>query len=150
MKTMKLIDILVKVANKEEVPIFEYEGHRYKYNKEYKYFDDLDNDEFCKPEVFLVQLDDEIKIIEDTPKEDNKLPKKLGVINYCEDQATLLIHHKVDEIIDYLKAKKGKKIKKLEVYDDSINWCCNGRTITDTEKDIIDKLTEIIDKINGE
>lgn len=46
--------------------------------------------------------------------------------------------------------KENKKIEKLKVYDNGIEWCCNGRAINDTEKDIIDKLTEIIDKINGE
>lgn len=45
--------------------------------------------------------------------------------------------------------KEDKKIEKLKIYDDMINWCCNGRAINDTEKDIIDKLNKIIDRLNG-
>ncbi len=44
---------------------------------------------------------DEVEILE----EEKKIPEKLGLINYTEDQATSLIHNKVDEIIDYLKSK---------------------------------------------
>lgn len=46
--------------------------------------------------------------------------------------------------------EEEKKIpEKLEIYDDMINWCCNGRAITDTEKDIIDKINEIIDYLKS-
>jgi hypothetical protein len=41
-------------------------------------------------------------------EEEKKIPEKLGLINYSEDQATSLIHHKVDEIIDYLDYLKSK------------------------------------------
>lgn len=44
--------------------------------------------------------------------------------------------------------EEPKKIHQLEYYDNAISWCINGREITDNEKDIIDKLNEIIDYIN--
>ena len=57
--------------------------------------------------VSLYCLNDEVEILDDEDEEKG-LPKKLALINYSEDQATLLIHHKVDEIIDYLeKQRKG-------------------------------------------
>ena len=40
--------------------------------------------------------------------EEKKIPEKIGLINYYEDPASSLIHHKVDEIIDYLKSKGDK------------------------------------------
>lgn len=35
--------------------------------------------------------------------------------------------------------------EKFEIYDNSIEWCCNGRSITDNEKDIMNKINEILD-----
>ena len=49
-------------------------------------------------------LNDEVEILE----EEKKIPEKIGVINYIEDQATALVHRKVDEIIDYLNYLKSK------------------------------------------
>lgn len=49
---------------------------------------------------------------------------------------------------EYEKLKDSGKPKipeKFEIYDNSIEWCCNGRSITDNEKDIMDKINEIID-----
>ena len=62
--------------------------------------------------------------------------------------STGLIDREVEIIED--TSKENKKIEKLKVYDNAIEWCCNGRAINDTEKDIIDKINEIIDKVNGE
>ena len=97
---MKIIDLLNKIANGEEVPKklkikkWEYNGENE--NLKYELFDRLFEEDF--------ELNDEIEIIE----EEKKIPEKLGLINYCEDQATSLIHHKVDEIIDYLDYLKSK------------------------------------------
>ncbi len=118
---MKVIDLLNKIANDEEVPIFKYEKHRYKYNKENKYFEDLDNDEYCKPDVFLVELNDEIEIIDDAPKEDNKIEK----------------------IKDY-------RIFKTMGLDCEYHERKEPKNYSLEEKEIVDKINEIIDKINGE
>lgn len=116
MKTIRIIDLLVKIANGEEVPkkikwhdsvwIRDYENAFYYYEEgtDNLFMDDIGS---------TVCLNKEVEIIEDTPKED-------------------------------------KKIAKLKIYDDMINWCCNGKAINDIEKDIIDKMNEIIDKINGD
>lgn len=50
------------------------------------------------------------------------------------------------ELLERIEQEEEKKIpEKFNIYDDSINWCCNGRAITDTEKDIMDKINEILD-----
>ena len=120
---MKVIDLLNKIANGEEVPEkikyittnYIYDSDNQIYYKEN--YQDIGNYSDLLMELSshkgIVALNDEVEIIEDTPKED-------------------------------------KKIDKLEIYDDMINWCCNGRVINDTEKDIIDKLNEIIERLNGE
>ena len=48
------------------------------------------------------------------------------------------------EIIEE-EPQEHKIPEKFEIYDNSIEWCCNGRSITDNEKDIMDKINEIID-----
>ena len=107
---MKIIDILNKIANGEEVPkkiivnkiIFEYQGDDYLYKdedkKEYWLFSNGYTDKF---EWLDSALNTEIEIIE----EEKKIPEKLGFIVFNEDHATALIHNKVDEIIDYLQSK---------------------------------------------
>ena len=140
---MKKIDLLKTPINKLP-PKIKVEDRTYTLyvdeDTNYHYY----QDNACKYFMFkiscLEELNEEVEIIEDTPKEDTmecryKYMEK--VRNYKPKPS-------------YLQPKEDKKIKKLEVYDDSIEWCCNGKAITDTEKDIIDKLDEIIDKINGE
>ena len=115
MKTIKIIDLIVDIANRKEVPkkikyrnyVYIYEEYEERYYiggnpDNYSLFSEIS---YLSLTSLISFLNDEIEIIEDTPKEDKKIPEKLGLINYCEDQATLLIHHKVDEIIDYLKSK---------------------------------------------
>ncbi len=108
---MRIIDLLNKIANGEEVPKkIKYRNKIFMYGKESQCYIDVGCNKYND---LLMELSNhkgtdfnyEVEIIEDTPKEDKKIPEKLGLINYCEDQATLLIHHKVDEIIDYLKSK---------------------------------------------
>lgn len=44
---------------------------------------------------------------------------------------------------------KPKEIEKIKYYDDSINWVIDGvGQLSDLDKLIIDKLTELIDKVN--
>ena len=105
---MKVIDLYIKIANGEEIPKkIKFLDKQYTFEEEYKkyYRHGVVSESFEDDWYISKILNDEVEIIEDTPKEDKKIPEKLGLINYCEDQATLLIHHKVDEIIDYLKSK---------------------------------------------
>ena len=117
---MKVIDLLNKIANGEEVPIFKYEGHRCKYSEATEMFDDLDNDERCKSEIYFSELNDEVEILE----EEKKIPEKLGYFDLTKDKNEkdengndLELHYtgvadtfddvyeKINEIIDYLKSK---------------------------------------------
>ena len=55
------------------------------------------------------RLDSIVEILdEDFKLKENKIPEKLGAINYIEDKATALIHRQVDEIIDYLNYLENK------------------------------------------
>lgn len=71
----------------------EVKGYRISYDGTYYYL-----------EISDYNLNDEVEILE----EEKKIPEKLGLIKYSEDPATSLIHHKVDEIIDYLDYLKSK------------------------------------------
>ena len=125
---MKIIDLLNKIANGEEVPkkikinkiIFEYQGDDYLYKdedkKEYWLFSAGYTDKF---EWLDSALNTEVEIIE----EEKKIPEKL---DYCEEntfmeqkEATYLspkerrlldsnfkeLGNKINSIIDYLKSK---------------------------------------------
>jgi len=109
---MKVIDLLNKIANGEEIKEFKYYGHIFEYDIDSRLWKNEDGAIFSTYCYVEDCLNDEVEIIE----EENKIPEK------------------------------------LVIYDDSINWCYNGRAITDTEKDIIDKINKIIDclKSKGE
>ena len=98
---MKIIDLLNKIANGEEVPKKIYYGAQYWINKYPNDYEGLGYGGCLLNNICLNNLNDEVEIIE----EDKEIPEKIGVINYVEDHATVLIHHKVDEIIDYLQNK---------------------------------------------
>ena len=73
---MKVIDLLNKIANGEEVPKkIKYEGIEYTHIDNYCYADK--NGRLLSYEIYAEQhrLNDEIEIIEDTPKENKKLEK---------------------------------------------------------------------------
>jgi hypothetical protein len=58
------------------------------------------------------------------------------VQDYLNEEVEIIEEHKIPE--------------KFEIYDNSIEWCCNGRAITDNEKDIMDKINEILDYLEEE
>ena len=101
---MKIIDYLVKLANKEADNIT---------IRTNDYFDEFFGN--CRYDYIEDGLNSEVEIIEEKKKISEKL----------------------------------KTIEKFDIYDDSMNWCCNDRAITDTEKDIIDKINEIIDYLKS-
>lgn len=122
MKEMKVIDLLVKIANWEEVPkkikygchIYELVERGYDLNVykdcEGRYFED---------DWFLSNiLNDKIEIIEDTPKEDKKIEK---------------LKH---------KQKCIKDPNNLSGFDVPVYYYDN--------EELGDKINEIIDKVNGE
>ena len=115
---MKIIDLLVKIANGEEVPK-KFKFKNSSYNKEF-YFDgdiykykDYDGEYAMTDDISIeIALNDEIEIIEE-----KKIPKKLKSLNKVGSVPDLveftdkqqlnnhLLKNKINEIIDYLKSK---------------------------------------------
>lgn len=124
MKTIKIIDLLVKIAKHEKLPnAFKYDGNIYYLQKDENYDVCYRCDEsgiFENCFVFEI-LNDEIEIIEDTSKEDKKIEKPiLDTDNDVNGSYDIVIINNV----------------KYE--------------ISKTERYILGKIGEIIDKINGE
>ena len=98
---MKVIDLLNKIANGEEVPErIKYYDINYKYDL-YDYFNE-DKDDDNEPLSYWIDfsnkhLNSEVEIIEDTPKEDKKI-EKLKYIGETVKEDTIL--RKINEIID--------------------------------------------------
>ena len=118
---MKVIELLNKIANGEEVPkkikwedtIFVYSEYDKDY-LEYPFSDEEYQGLFCMKDSILTQfLDDEVEILE----EEKKIPEKLIKLNNVSNSSDLialsqmqwennkLIENKINEIIDYLKSK---------------------------------------------
>ena len=127
---MKVIDLLNKIAKGEEVPkMFKYNNKIWRLASNRTYFIGSDygydfwvehgNDKF---EDEIIRLNDEIEIIEDTPKEDKKIEKldrgetihknagDWGAIYRTKEWTDneLEILDKMDEIIDELEKLKSK------------------------------------------
>jgi len=103
MKTIKIIELLNKIANGEDVP------QEIKYEEEIYYYDESITDYRCGEIGYYLFdkgfeddtrtfLKDEIEIIED----DKKI-EKIGKGHYIEDEEVL---EKIDEIIDYINKEK--------------------------------------------
>ena len=105
MKTIKIIDLINKINNNEELPKkIKYNGFEWEYNL-------IENNYIRAYEIVayrltlgLNELNDEVEIIEE-----KKIPEKLGKIEdndgYIDQYDVIKIGKKVDEIIDYLKSK---------------------------------------------
>ena len=121
---IKIIDLLVKIANREEVPKkIKWENIIYAYSEydkdylEYPFSDEEYKGLFDMRDNILTQfLNDEVEIIED-PK---KIPEKLKIEDdgntitlYGEkenewtilDNVDVIVCNKINSIIDYLKSK---------------------------------------------
>ena len=110
---MKVIDLLNKIANDEEVPkkiringyIFEYQGDDYLYidknndNHEYWLFSDGYTDKFQWLDSFLKT---EIEIIEDNKIERIDINKMLQTKKWKRDKKTW---ETLNQVIDYLNSK---------------------------------------------
>ena len=111
METMKVIDLLNKIANDEEVPNhIRYEGIDLYYNKKNNCYDLIMSN--VREEFYTFSysdLNNEIEIIKDTPKEDKKI-EKLDVVlcDYLVDnikENILAIQNKINEIIDKINGE---------------------------------------------
>jgi len=124
---MKVIDLLNKIANGEKVPEKIKWGKHYLtwFVYEHKALDELGN-----PNIFECAgggisrnlLNDEIEIIEDTPKEDKKILEKLQT--YEDDNKEIYF----DDCYRY-----------TPIHKDSLSY---------NEEVIVDKINEIIEVIN--
>ena len=103
---MKIIELLNKIANGEIETFYKFQYRNKIVTMGYL----LDN------YLFLEILNDEIESIEDTPKEENKIPEKLTDILRVDDLIppvdenmykiwiqTIKNQNKINEILDYLK-----------------------------------------------
>lgn len=117
MNKVRVIDLFNKIANGEEVPkeiiynngvyvyddkddVMDYylneDSYLNSYNNDYYLFEnELNHTGLCQC------LNEEVEIIEDTPKEDKKI-KKLAVNLYCDEDKTFKreVNDKINEIID--------------------------------------------------
>ena len=125
METMKVIDLLVKIANGEEIPkrikVFSF-TYKYDYDdvgEEYTYLDENTNERLDNDLLIINLLNDEVEIIEDTPEEDKKIEKFKIIKDNSRDSVELIYD--------------GMKLE-----------------LTLLQAIILDKINEIIDKINGE
>lgn len=128
---MKVIDLLNKIANGEEVPKIKYDKHILKYNKDEKRFID-ENRLNSFYEIDFSELNDEVEIIEEEKKitptdfenlgyalgsiqkyinkgydkaiEENKIPEKIKD-KYCSQISKVELAHKINGIIDYLESE---------------------------------------------
>jgi hypothetical protein len=104
---MKVIDLLNKIANGEEPPekikvnkkfIYEYDGRDYK-SEDGKYLCD------SYIEITKEDMNIEVKIIEDTPKEDKKIEKLCTNDLYLTENQQRLVINKINEIIDKINGE---------------------------------------------
>ena len=122
MKTIKLIDLFIKIANGEDTPnaikfagkIFTHNGTGLNSNYYCGETDKILEDSFV-----FEELNEEVEIIEDTPKEDKKIEKmiKLNNISNSSDITALctmqwennkIIEKKINEIIDKINGGENE------------------------------------------
>ena len=61
---MRIIDLLNKIANGEEVPLIKIYGRTLRYNKKEHWFDDIDDESYCRYQFTFEELNDEVEVIE--------------------------------------------------------------------------------------
>jgi hypothetical protein len=116
---MKVIDLLVKIANEDEIPEkIKYENYIYWYDKNWKDYKNaqvefrsyLINSRYHNTDF----LNDEVEIIEDTPKEDKKIEyfDDYKINARCFDELVKSINlyielntNKLNEIIDKINGE---------------------------------------------
>ena len=103
---MKIIDLLNKIANGEDVPdaikyksnIYGYDGENQNYVRSINFTFD-----FLIGEDITAMLNDEVEVI----KEEKKIPEKIKD-KYCSQISKVELAQKYNEIIDYLEYLNSK------------------------------------------
>ena len=112
---MKVIDLLNKIANGEEVPKkFKIKGSCFKdlyfeYDEKYECYDLIGENFKNGCYVFgYGELNDEIEIIEEKEDKEKKIPEKLP-LNYADDRKPEEVYEYLrcsyNQLIDYIKSK---------------------------------------------
>lgn len=126
---MKVIDLLNKIANGEDIKKFKYYTI---YTKDFEGFYRNENGVVFDEMIILEDLNDEIEIIEDTPKEDKKIKK-------------------LDTYVDIASFNNSVCYAEDESLDDWIASLQKGlEEQTKFNRDVLYKINEIIDKVNGD
>lgn len=110
MKTIKIIDLLNKIANGEEVPKkIKYGETEYIANN--RVYVDFNGDLLLPRIRYISKLNDEVEILE----EEKKIPEKLEPlqkdymtlddIKFTFSNSEMILVDKINSIIDYLKSK---------------------------------------------
>ena len=111
---MKIIDLLNKIANGEEVPKkIKYDDDIYEYDydeKNYAHFF-IDHYNYLFDEDIMQILDNKVEILE----EEKKIPEKLGECAYVDGEiayswskSEAILKTRINDIIDYLDYLKSK------------------------------------------
>lgn len=133
MKTMKLIDLYNKIAEGEEPPkkiIFKNELYIL------KKWENIEETDYCCEstgdllgDIYLTSLNEEVQIIEDTPKEDKKIEKlDVVLLGQCDNwlQPTIDTDEKIRAelnpyIIDVIKENTLVMQRKINEIIDKVN-----------------------------
>ena len=149
---MKIIDLLNKIANGEEVPML------IKWNDdEWYYMNNISkNYSNDKEDLFSIidgtNLNDEVEILEEEKKEIKPLTKKdVEALGYACGEIQKCFKNGWNKSLENKPLEEEKKIpEKLEYYDDSIAWVIdNVGQLSDVDKVIIDKLNEVLDYLKS-
>jgi hypothetical protein len=98
---MKVIDLLNKIANGEELPNkFKFDDDIY-YKQSSKCYRCNETENIFEECFILEDLDKEIEIIEEDKKIEN-----IGTIYFNETPTEAILHRKIEEIINYINKEK--------------------------------------------
>lgn len=111
MKTIKIIDLFIKIANGEDTPKkIDFNGDIYSHNgnDDNSYYYCKENNKLLEDAFIFEELNDEVEIIEDTPKEDKKI-EKIDISNFPKRNNSLKkTALKVNEIIDKVNGEENE------------------------------------------
>ena len=110
---MKVIDLLNKIANGEIPKIIVYDERYFTYDDKRQNYFTYDDSEIDWKYTVMEYINDEIEIIEDTPKEDKKIVKiDVAWQNVFDEQAqqdfAKMTLDKLNEIIDRLNGEDNE------------------------------------------
>lgn len=113
-KTIKIIDLLNKIANGEEVPIkINYHGDLYVWSKERQFYE-LENKNFIYLSFETKELNDEVEIIEEQEEIDIQSIKEMEkMITHGYGSNETEIAYKVNELVQAVK-QLDKNIKEKQ------------------------------------